>query len=252
MQFRSLIACLVALLVGVSAHAVTIKPVTYNTTNAGKVVFDHNFHIKQAGINNNCKACHDAIFNMKKKARYSMADMEQGKSCGACHGKNAFSLKDCARCHTVKDITFKVKDTGSLAFSHTKHVAKYPCGSCHPGLYAASSKNKRVTMTEMEKGKSCGACHNGKDAFPLASCGKCHPTKDATYNVKGAGKVKFSHKIHTEAYKCSECHTKVFGYGKSKKVVSMDEMEKGKSCGACHNGKDAFTVKKSCAVCHKM
>lgn len=252
MLFRSLLFCLVALFVGTSAHAITIKSVTYTTKDAGKIVFDHNFHIKQSGINNNCKACHNEIFDMKKKVRYTMADMEQGKSCGACHGKTAFSLKDCARCHTVKDITFKVKETGSLAFSHGNHAKKYACGTCHPRLYNAGGGNKRVSMAEMEKGKSCGACHTGKEAFPLAACGKCHPTKEVTYKVKGAGKVLFSHKVHTEIARCNDCHTKVFGYGKAKKVFSMDDMEKGKSCGACHNGKKAFTVKANCAICHKM
>jgi c(7)-type cytochrome triheme protein len=252
MLFKSLLFCLTALLVGSSAHAITLRDVTYTTKDAGKVVFNHNFHIKQKGIENNCKACHDAIFDMKKKSHYTMAEMEQGKSCGACHGKSAFGLGECARCHTVKDITFKIKETGSLAFSHAKHVAKHPCGSCHPKLYSADAKNKRVSMAEMEKGKSCGACHTGKEAFALTSCGKCHPTRDLTYKVKDAGKVVFSHKFHTEAFKCSDCHTKIYGYGKAKKAVSMEAMEKGKSCGACHNGKDAFTVKANCATCHKM
>jgi c(7)-type cytochrome triheme protein len=28
-------------------------------------------------------------------------------------------------------------------------------------------------------------------------------------------------------------------------------MEKGRSCGACHDGKAAFSVKANCASCHK-
>jgi c(7)-type cytochrome triheme protein len=31
----------------------------------------------------------------------------------------------------------------------------------------------------------------------------------------------------------------------------MKQMEKGKSCGACHDGKKAFSVKGECAKCHK-
>ena len=31
----------------------------------------------------------------------------------------------------------------------------------------------------------------------------------------------------------------------------MKEMQKGKSCGACHNGKTAFSVKGDCTKCHK-
>jgi c(7)-type cytochrome triheme protein len=31
----------------------------------------------------------------------------------------------------------------------------------------------------------------------------------------------------------------------------MAEMEKGKSCGACHDGKTAFATTANCAKCHK-
>jgi c(7)-type cytochrome triheme protein len=30
----------------------------------------------------------------------------------------------------------------------------------------------------------------------------------------------------------------------------MKAMEQGKSCGACHNGKVAFSVKENCESCH--
>ncbi len=31
----------------------------------------------------------------------------------------------------------------------------------------------------------------------------------------------------------------------------MKQMQQGKSCGACHNGKKAFSVKGDCVKCHK-
>jgi c(7)-type cytochrome triheme protein len=31
----------------------------------------------------------------------------------------------------------------------------------------------------------------------------------------------------------------------------MKQMQKGKSCGSCHNGKVAFSVKGECIKCHK-
>ena len=31
----------------------------------------------------------------------------------------------------------------------------------------------------------------------------------------------------------------------------MGDMEKGKSCGACHNGKDAFSSSGDCDKCHR-
>ena len=158
------------------AHAINIKDVTFKVPKFGRVIFDHNLHFKQEGIKNNCKICHNAIFDLRKKARYTMADMEKGKSCGACHnGKSAFDVKDCGKCHMVPDLTIKVKETGPVTFRHKKHMVAYKCGSCHPKLYLPSSKNKRRTMAEMEAAQSCGACHDGNSAFTVReNCEKCH------------------------------------------------------------------------------
>ncbi|MRR37531.1 cytochrome C, partial [bacterium] len=107
-------------------------------------------------------------------------------------------------------------------------------------------------MAAMEKGKSCGACHNGKGLFDVKQCAKCHPVKAVDYKVSGAGPVKFSHEVHLGMYSCNACHTKIFKAGRSAKVVTMLEMEKGKSCGACHDGKKAFSVRENCLKCHDM
>jgi c(7)-type cytochrome triheme protein len=190
---------------------------------------------------------------MKKGVHYTMAQMGKGLSCGQCHnGKQAFSLAKCTACHRVKDVVFKVKETGPVSFKHSVHLAKSPqCSSCHNALYK-TGPNPRVSMSSMEKGKSCGACHNGKKAFALSSCTKCHPVRELTFVDKDAGNVTFSHTSHLGMYKCGECHTKVFATARSKVRVSMKEMEEGKSCGACHDGKAGFTVKENCATCHKM
>ncbi|QEM67606.1 cytochrome c3 family protein [Geobacter sp. FeAm09] len=243
---------LAVLLCGMMAHAVDIRDITFTTNNAGKVLFSHRKHIQQKQMANNCKACHDTLYPFKKKASYTMADMEKGKSCGACHdGKGAFALKECARCHQVKEIAFAVKETGTTRFSHQKHLAANPdCTACHPALFAAGH-NKRSTMAEMRQGRSCGACHNGKEAFGIDKCTSCHPVRDQRYAIKGAGNVTFSHATHTGHYQCGSCHTKLYGISRSKAKVSMKAMEKGRSCGACHNGKAAFSVKANCATCHK-
>lgn len=74
------------------------------------------------------------------------------------------------------DVTFDVKEPGKAVFRHESHVvvAKLGCKECHPRLYLDVAKSKRATMKEMEKGKSCGACHAGKRAFALDDCTKCH------------------------------------------------------------------------------
>ena len=72
-------------------------------------------------------------------------------------------------------------------------------------------------MAEMEKGKSCGACHNGKAAFKVGECAKCHPVREKTYTVKDAGNVLFSHKFHTGMYSCAECHPRPLSAGEGER-----------------------------------
>jgi c(7)-type cytochrome triheme protein len=253
MRSKVLVAFIMAALAGgaLPAGALELKDITMPTENAGKVIFSHKSHMnkkkpKTAGFN--CKACHNNA--MEKNRRYTMAEMEKGKSCGACHnGKQAFALAKCTTCHKVREITFKVKETGPVNFSHTRHLRKMTCATCHNSIYKAGP-NARIGMAEMEKGKSCGACHDGKKAFPLASCTACHPVKDRLYKLD-AGNCTFSHTVHLGMYKCGECHPGIYLPGKGNKVATMTDMEKGASCGACHDGKTAFTVKENCDKCHK-
>lgn len=246
------IMSLVLLLHGV-ANAVTVRDVVFTTDNLGKVVFSHRDHTKKKGLTNNCRVCHDRLYNLRQKKHYSMADMEQGKSCGTCHnGKRAFGVDKCVACHPVKEIAYKVKETGPTYFSHKKHLEVAGCAGCHPALYAANEKNRRVGMAAMTKGKSCGACHNAKEAFSVTECARCHPVRELVFEEKSTGNVAFSHKFHMGLYSCGECHTSLFRTTRSKVVVTMTKMEQGKSCGGCHDGKTAFSVKDKCESCHKM
>ncbi len=76
-----------------------------------------------------------------------------------------------------EDILFNRSPLGPVVFSHDRHVRdhKLDCNECHPTLYPTQGRSHPVTMSEMRDGKSCGACHNGKKAFPvLGDCSKCH------------------------------------------------------------------------------
>jgi len=230
----------------IPAAALEIKDKTFTTENAGKVVFSHASHLKKKNAkapNISCKACHNSA--MEKGAHYTMAQMEQGKSCGQCHnGKSALALSKCTVCHKVKDVAFKVKETGPVLFKHSVHLQKNSdCSVCHNKLFKAGI-NPPVGMAAMEK--------DGKKAFSLVECFGCHPTKEITYIEKDAGDVSFSHKNHTGLYKCGECHPMTFKTSRAKAKVSMKAMEAGKSCGSCHDGKTAFSVKDKCESCHKM
>lgn len=257
---KSLLFTVVALLLTViMAGAAEFKDVTFTFKNAGPVVFSHDLHLNK--YNNNCKVCHSAIFNLRERRRFSMAEMEKTRSCGACHtGVKAFSVsngKECVRCHkgAPKDVAYTIKGLGSTVFSHAGHIAKNggSCKGCHSGMIKT---NETVSMAQMEKGKKCGACHNGKRSFTVAgNCDRCHKgLKPGVIKFKtDAGEASFSHQFHLGIYKCADCHTKIFPYKSGKLKATMSDMEAGKSCGTCHNkGKDAFSVQEDCNKCHKM
>lgn len=72
----------------------------------------------------------------------------------------------------------------------------------------------------------------------------------------GAGKVEMDAKVHADkGLKCADCHTKpkLFEMKKGKNKITMKDMNEGKFCGACHDGKKSFSVKApaDCAKCHK-
>jgi c(7)-type cytochrome triheme protein len=210
--------------------------------------FSHGAHLKMF----KCDECHSAVFiGGVRSIRYSMAQMEQGKSCGTCHdSKTAFGVTgNCEKCHSipVADHVFTIKDAGTVAFSHAKHKAKFTCGQCHNGIINAGAAAKRYTMADMDKGKSCGACHDGKAAFSVKSCSKCHPVKEILFTDD----ARFNHDKHLGAYTCSDCHNQIFNAGPDNKRVTMAQMEKGVSCGSCHDGSTVFSVKGDCNTCHK-
>lgn len=75
------------------------------------------------------------------------------------------------------DIRLNVKGMSGVTFSHENHVARagLQCTECHDRLYVTNEKHKNVTMAEIQKGRSCGACHNGKKAFDVkGNCNSCH------------------------------------------------------------------------------
>lgn len=210
--------------------------------------FSHNDHLKMF----KCNECHSSIFiGGVRSFRYTMPQMEQGKSCGTCHdGKTAFTVTgNCEKCHsnTPQDHVFTIKDSGQVPFSHAKHRMKYACGQCHNNIVAAGVAAKRFTMSDMDKGKSCGACHDSKTAFSVKSCSRCHPVKEVLFSDD----ARFNHDKHLSVYSCGDCHNKLYNAGIDNKRYSMDQMEKGSSCGSCHEGSTVFSVKGDCEKCHK-
>jgi c(7)-type cytochrome triheme protein len=60
------------------------------------VIFPHASHALWL----ECRNCHPGVFAPKNGANaMSMADLNAGRFCGTCHGKVAFPLSSCDRCH---------------------------------------------------------------------------------------------------------------------------------------------------------
>jgi c(7)-type cytochrome triheme protein len=112
----------------------------------GKVVFDGKTHADK-GLK--CAECHTKpkLFEMKKGGdKITMAGMNEGKFCGACHdGKKAFGVKaeaDCVKCHKAgsgakadaKDAT-PVADADQTAKAKSAKSAKAASKDESPGEY---------------------------------------------------------------------------------------------------------------------
>jgi len=75
------------------------------------------------------------------------------------------------------DIVFQVSGKAGVLYSHDDHVMKFgiKCKECHYKIYSTVEGHKKTTMAAMEKGESCGVCHDGKRAFGVnTGCVKCH------------------------------------------------------------------------------
>lgn len=150
----------------------------------------------------------------------------------------------------VDKVIIQTKDVGEVFFSHSVHGTR--CNECHPKLFQKKSSSSQVSMKAMERGQSCGACHNGRLAFSVkGDCTTCH-AGDIVYKEEDAGDVVFPHAAHIDMFGCEDCHPDLFRAKRGANQASMAEMEEGESCGACHDGSSAFGVAEDCESCHAM
>ena len=79
---------------------------------------------------------------------------------------------------------------------------------------------------------------------------------DAVYQhtVGKDSAVVFSHATHVPlaSQRCTACHPRLFKILAPTTGISHAQMNAGQSCGACHDGEHAFSVKsaESCVACH--
>jgi c(7)-type cytochrome triheme protein len=72
------------------------------------------------------------------------------------------------------------------------------------------------------------------------------------------GQVTFLHETHVDAARpdCTTCHPRLFsilrqGEGAKRVPIVHAQMDKGRQCGACHDGKRASAMEDDCTHCHR-
>jgi len=77
-----------------------------------------------------------------------------------------------------KILEFDGSDAGLVIFDGSTHKnAGLNCPDCHnPDLFPKMKKGTvKITMADMNAGKFCGKCHDGKNGFTIKSnCNRCH------------------------------------------------------------------------------
>ena len=175
-----------------------------------------------------------------------------------------------------------VRADSAVVFSHESHVdyESYRCTGCHPRLFHMLNTTRRASHREMDKGGSCGACHDGKHAFDVRateSCSSCHAGRRAspagTADSSGGheapgfkgpkpfafkrgsdspGLVTFRHAPHLgKSMTCRSCHPRPFQM-KGTAALPNGAMHEPSACGMCHDGKQSFSVEDDakCSRCH--
>ncbi len=70
-------------------------------------------------------------------------------------------------------------------------------------------------------------------------------------NTRAMPFVKFPHKSHTEWLACSNCHPALFEKKAGTAAITMNDIFRGKYCGACHD-RVAFITYFACDRCHSV
>ncbi len=166
---------------------------------------------------------------------------------------------------------------GPVLFSHLNHGlrgAGFPCDKCHVD---SSTRKLTVTMNEINQGKACGSCHDGKTkgpraqsaAPPVRDCNACHmPAADIVIKLNRMDAVAFSHIRHLGVdsekkvskpigFSCIHCHPEPFERA-LKTSYGMEVPHESGACAKCHNGQkrkdglpSAFAANTRCLTCHK-
>ncbi len=204
--------------------------------------------------------------------------------CDRCHTGGPAKPATCAGCHNIPTSGAPMTSLGCQS-CHQKEQQLQPiaaCTTCHSGLgglhtagmhpsVGCTACHKPHTWLPVSR-ETCLTCHGDKTQhYPGQPCAACHSFRPPAKGAKTAaptgppavtlpaepgspGPVTFVHTVHlAKGLSCSACHPALFKMQQGGLKLTMDGMAAGKYCGACHNGKRAFSVMDGdkCFTCHK-
>ena len=86
----------------------------------------------------------------------------------------------------------------------------------------------------------------------FARHGDIQMTRKGDYATKSYPPATFPHWAHRMQFKCYVCHDSIFHMKAGADIFTMNDINSGKYCGKCHNGKIAFAPTFSdCQRCHR-
>ena len=141
--------------------------------------------------------------------------------------------------------------------SHDQAAGELPCFRCHSFEKFSAQPEKgvfshRLHITGAGAGFHCNQCHDFRGHKHISvdrdACDYCHGVKNITFS-KTAMPARFDHASHAKRSTCSECHPNVFLMQAGGAHITMRDINNGLYCGACHNGKKAFSSS-DCNRCH--
>lgn len=203
------------------------------------VTFSHGFHTRWL----TCSNCHPTIFPLRqaKPTTVTMAKIQAGQYCGACHGRVAFSAgRDCSRCHTKKFPTAEWRPP----------EPRKPIEQAKNWDEAVKLLPVIAGTPDWAKALAEGVIAPRPGIDPKAEDQPVLPIDVERVPASGAMfKAIFPHQAHTAWLACPNCHTAIFQMAKGTTPITMAKINAGETCGICH-GKVAFGIEGQCARCH--
>ncbi len=126
-----------------------------------------------------CFKCHSHGRFMKGvRSGFSHERHKEFIHCSGCHEMKMHDFMRtktdlCRNCHNLGRFTYKGSGMKTV-FDHASHAKRNTCKDCHPEVFIMKKGAHRMTMADINQGRFCGVCHNGKRAFSSDICNACH------------------------------------------------------------------------------